>query len=342
MPTTDPPPDDDPGDLPLVTESARVVDVSPLDHNRTDEVARRAADLLVERDRPDLLDRDGDGPPDVDWDGVADLLDDDEGAEQLRHLRERHERPYPSLLSVSVDVDDAVEFLPGQFFALRFDDTPRAYSAANSPADGGIEFCIRRVPDGRLTADLFEHVEVGDEVTVRGPNGEFVARDPSDRDAALLATGTGVAPLRSIIRYVFQEGEDSFEGEQRDIWLFLGCSWADDLAYHDEFRKLADDHDNFHFVPTLTRESYLTDWDGETDYVQQAFVKYLADDADADLSEELAPYREESPNTDIEARIDPESLDVYACGVSAMVEQLVDAVTDVGVPDEFVSAEGYG
>lgn len=335
---------DDPEALSLLTESARVVDVSALDHNRTSEVRRATASVLEDLGRPDLVtDED---TPHVQWKAVTELLDDAADrplVEKLDYLSDRYHRPFPSVLSIHLREDvEPIDFVPGQYLTIRFHDTPRPYSVASSPNGEELAFCIRRVPGGRLTTDLFERLDPGDEVTVRGPNGDFVMADPSPRDVAFLATGTGVAPLRSMIKYLFEEGEDVHVGERRDVWLFLGCSWKDDLPYREEFRTLARALENFHFVPTLSRESYISNWQGETAYVQQTFVKYLEDDVDADLAEPLSTFRDESPNTDVEARIDPTNLEVYACGVSAMVRELVDAACQVGVPEEHVQGEGYG
>lgn len=334
---------DDPGELPLITESGRVDAVEALDDDRTDEVRRAAAQLLDELDSEDLFE--DDDPPAIDWDGVDALLDQADGPleEKLSYLQDRYERAYPSLLSVQLHgIEEPMDFIPGQYITIRFHDTPRPYSVASSPNEDELAFCMRRVPGGRLTSDLFEDLDPGDEVTIRGPNGDFVMEDPSSRDIAFLATGTGVAPLRSMIQYTFEQDRDVHNGEDRDIWLFLGSSWRDDVPYRAFFRDLADDRDNFHFVPTLSREEYLTDWDGETAYAQQTFMKYLADGVEADVSEPLADYLDDEPATGIEARIDPSNLEVYACGVTAMVQTLVGAVRQVGVPDQHVQGEGYG
>lgn len=335
---------DDPEDLTLVTESARVGDVTAVDHNRAGELRRTIATVLHGLDQEALVD-DSD-PPHVDFDGVETVLDETENGElatKLGHLTDRYHRAYPSLLSLRLrEEDEPLDFVPGQYVTIRFHDTPRPYSVASSPNRNYLEFCLRRVPGGRLTADLFETLESGDEVAIRGPNGDFVMEDTSSRDLAFLATGTGVAPLKSMIQYTFEEGRDVYEDETREVWLFLGCSWEDDLPYRAYFRNLANEHAHFHFVPTLSREEYLTDWDGETAYVQQTVMKYLVDDVQADVSDPLAGYLDEEPNTGIESRIEPANLEVYACGVSAMVETLVDAVQQVGVPDEHVQGEGYG
>lgn len=341
----------DPEELPLVTESARVVDVAALDENRTEEIRPVAARLLGELGRGDLVT--DETPVELDWDGLDALLDDPgdvagtDELENLRYLAERYHRAYPSLLSIELRAEDEpIDFVPGQYVTIRFHDTPRPYSVASAPNDDTLEFCLRRVPGGRLTSDLFVNVEPGEEVVVRGPNGDFVLEDPSERDVAFVATGTGVAPLRSMIQYLFEEGRDVYDGDPRDVWLFFGCSWRDDLPYHDWFTELDEARDNFHYVPTLSRETYLSDWDGETNYVQETFVRYLVADADAvaepDLDDDLGGVRAESPATDIDARIDPANLELYACGLSAMMERLVNVVARVGVADEHVHGESYG
>ena len=332
--------------LPLVTDTAEVTAVEPVDHNRTTEVEERAATLIRDANQSDLVSRDDEGDPTVDWEGVRLLIEGAEGrrAAKLSTLAGRYDRSYPSLVRIRFTVDDPdFDFVPGQYATIRFQGTPRPYSVASSPNDDEVELCIRRVPDGELTSELFEDVAVGDTLTVRGPNGEFVPNEPSGRDVAMLATGTGVAPLHSMVRYAFEEGRDSFEGAERDYWLFLGAGWKDDLAYREVFESLEAEHDNFHFVPTLSRESLLSEWDGETEYVQRTFVKYLDSEAvdDDDLGR-FARYRKSEPAYDIDARIDPKNLEVYACGVTAMVNGITETAKTIGVPAEHIDGEGFG
>jgi NAD(P)H-flavin reductase len=348
--------------LPLVSDSASVTEVKSLDHNRVEEILSSVSILL--REEPDVddsvvEDREGDEHPEsgwlepfekseggneLDWDALRDLLEGvgDPIREKVEVLLERYERPYPGLLRIRIDED--LDFSPGQYVTMRYEQTPRPYSIVSSPNEEELELCLRRVPEGTLTTDLFEELSKGETVSLRGPNGDFLLEEPSDRDMIFLATGTGVAPLKSMIEYTFEEGYDSYDGEQRDLWLFLGSSWEDDLPYRERFSELDEQHDNFHFVPTLSRESYLSDWDGETDYVQYALMKYIDEECvtDTDLDENVAEYLAEEPAYDIEARLDPDSMEVYACGINAMVFPLVSTVSDLGVPEQHINSEGYG
>ena len=342
--------------LPLVTESAVVTEVEAMDENRTEAVEAALAAMFERNGVADWYRDPGREDDqrlqgsDVDWEGVEARAREagfpDADLDALSDLVARHERPYPSLLRVRVALDDdvAFDFAPGQYATVTFDGHPRPYSIASSPTAEELEFCIRRVPGGTLTSDVFQYLEVGDAVTIRGPNGEMVLDDPSERDLAFLATGTGVAPFKSMLDYLYAPDRHVVDGHERDVWLFLGAAYEDDLAYRDAIRALDREHDGFHFVPTLTRERHLGEWDGEREYVQRVLLRYVADDAvDANaLPEGLREYATADPVLDVEARIDPGHVDVYACGISAMVEQLVDATRAIGVPTDRTQFEGFG
>lgn len=334
-------------ELPLVTESATVTLHEAMDRGRNDEVLPALRALLAGVGDESWL-ADVKSGADYDWDALDRRLADggasDATRETVRTLGDRIDRPYPSLLRLRVDPETDLDFAPGQYVALRAEDTPRAYSIASPPSENELEFAIRRVPGGRLTSELFTDVDVGDPVVVRGPNGDMVLRNPSPGDIVFLATGTGVAPFKSMIDHLFEQGYDEHGGRRRQVWLFLGCGWADDLPYRKTFRALDRERANFHFVPTLTREPLLTDWDGETEYVQQVFVKYLVDGAlsGVELPNTLEPFRGESPVPALDTRIDPADTNVYACGVTAMVQTLVRAARAVGVPDDRMEYEGFG
>ncbi|WP_436909717.1 ferredoxin--NADP reductase [Halosimplex marinum] len=330
-------------ELPLVTESATVVEREAMDRDRTEEV-RRAVDHWFEREG--LADRYESVSDYDDWEQlVAELRSDGYSrfARRCATLLERYERPHPMLVRIALEPDDTFEYLAGQYVGLRYCGESRAYSLASSPTRDAVEICVRRVPGGDLSPRLCRDLQVGDEVTMRGPRGELVLDGPSTRDLVFMATGTGVAPLKGMIDYVFDTGADVVDGDRRDVWLFLGAAWEDDLPYREAFRAYDREHEHFHFVPCLSRESYLSEWTGETDYVQHAFVKHVDESAVTEpLGRELEGWLDEAPASGVDARIDPGNAEVYACGINVMVNSLVDAAESVGVPGQYIEAEGFG
>ncbi|WP_435076258.1 ferredoxin--NADP reductase [Halococcus sp. AFM35] len=342
-------------DAEIENQPAVVTERAAMDRQRIDEIGN-----VLDADRETLVERTPlDDPPGtvVDdheaWDEAIDELAAtgatsmaDAMATKVDTLRERAEREYPSLLRLRFRPEEPFEFVPGQYARISYEEEePRVYSIASSPNRDEIELCIRRVPGGELTPDLCDSTAEGDELFVRGPYGdEFMLQDPSDRDLVFVATGTGAAPFKSMIEYTLEEGRDEFEGRERDVWLVVGSSWKDDLPYREEFRELADENSNFHPVFTCSREEYLGDWDGETEYVQHTLLKYLDPDCvDTDsLPPDIAEFVGSETKTDIDARIDPENAEVYVCGIGEMCESVREVIEPLGVPDLYYEEESYG
>jgi ferredoxin-NADP reductase len=326
----------------LVSKSATVTDVEVMDQDRRAEIRKKVIGLGSRYGfREEVTDR---GP--IDWESVFEeaTRTDRTLAPQIGALRDRFERAHPALVRITLETDEPVGHAAGQYVSIRFGNRTRAYSVASSPTRDETELCVRRVPDGRLSPRLCEELSVGDQVTVRGPNGHLLLEDVSNRDMMFLATGTGVAPMKSMIDYTFEQGRDEYRGKPRDVWLFLGAAWKDDLPYHDAFVELAATHDNFHYVPCLSRESWLTAWDGETEYIQDALLKYVDERGleDAVFGRHMAEMLADRPTTTVDSRLDPHELEVYACGINAMVYSLETAIQRLGVSERHVHCEGFG
>lgn len=160
-------------------------------------------------------------------------------------------------------------FKPGQFVTL---DLPiheqrnkrwRSYSIASMP-DGTnvIELLIVFLEGGAGTNYFFNEVEVGTELTIRGPQGVFVLPEDLDRDLFLICTGTGIAPFRSMLHYI-----DQFQVPHNNIHLIFGCRTKKDLLYHHEMKELEKRIPGFIYHATLSREN----WEGHHGYVHNIY-----------------------------------------------------------------------
>ena len=144
----------------------------------------------------------------------------------------------------------------------------RAYSVASPPHEMfSLELCIQHV-EGGIASTYFWKLKEGDMVSISGPHGNFLLKEPMDYDPVFMATGTGVAPLRAMIKHVIHV---SFA---RDIWLFFGTRYEHSLLYESEFRSIANARRNFHYIPTVSRPK---DWRGETGHIQETFRKHMSD-----------------------------------------------------------------
>ena len=159
-------------------------------------------------------------------------------------------------------------FVPGQWLSLKTDkpdgeEITRAYSIASPPGDDNrFALCLNRVQDGFMSNFLCDMKE-GEEIRCQGPFGDFILRPPL-RDTIFIATGTGIAPFRSMLRWLLA---DPARHQDKQFWLLFGNRTTEDIYYHDEFLRLAEGHLNFHYLPTLSRGG--PEWQGLRGYVQE-------------------------------------------------------------------------
>lgn len=328
--------------LPLVSDSATVTEVEALDTDRTEEIHDRLDGLADEQEELQRVTR----GTRIDWDEAFAIAAELSPAlvSQIGALHERFEREHPALVRITFETDEPFDFVAGQFVTVRYRGRSRPYSLASPPTRDEGELCVRRVPAGNLSPLLCDGLERGDELTLRGPNGHMHLADPSTRDVGFFATGTGIAPLKSMVDYLFETGRDQYQGSPRDVWCFLGAAWADDLPYHDAFRDLHRRRENFHYVPCVSREPWLGKWNGETEYVQDALLKYVDEGSldQAAFGRHMARYLRQAPAIETAARIDPHQFEVYACGLNGMVFGLETTVKRLGVRSNHIHGEGYG
>lgn len=106
-------------------------------------------------------------------------------------------------LSPKTKGDCLCVFMPGQYVEILIPGKSwlgRAYSIGNAPRhDGSIELQIRRAPEGRMTEFIFNELKLDDEVTVRGPLGNFTMRSAPETPLAFVAAGTAFAPIKALI-----------------------------------------------------------------------------------------------------------------------------------------------
>jgi ferredoxin-NADP reductase len=159
-------------------------------------------------------------------------------------------------------------FVSGQWLSLRAstpdgEEITRAYSIASPPSDNGrFAFCLNRVQDGFMSNYLCDLNE-GAEITFQGPFGSFILRPPL-KDTVFIATGTGIAPFRSMLHWLLAD-QERHRGQQ--FWLLFGVRYEQDIYYRAEFERLASEHSNVHFLPTLSRGG--PEWNGLRGYVQE-------------------------------------------------------------------------
>lgn len=171
---------------------------------------------------------------------------------------------------------DLFDFKPGQFVTL---DLPihenkhkrwRSYSIASHPnGSNEIELVIVLLEGGAGTTYLFNEIKEGSNLLLRGPLGKFVLPEVLDKDLFLVCTGTGIAPFRSMAKYIHLHNIP-----HKNIYLIYGSRYIKDLLYPGEMGELQAAHPGFYYLPTLSRED-STGWTGRKGYVHTIYEEML-------------------------------------------------------------------
>lgn len=192
-----------------------------------------------------------------------------------------------SVLHLRFPAGTKVKFKAGQYLQVLLEDgSRRSFSMANPPQQSdGVLLHVRHVPGGRFSGWLDGTPAAGEIVRLELPFGDFHLREDSDKPIVFVASGTGFAPIRSIL-------EDAFRRKlfDRPMTLYWGGRRSRDLYQADVAQKWAQQYPHFRFVPVLSEPE--EGWTGRTGFVHLAALQDFPSLA---------------------------GCEVYACGVPAMI-----------------------
>jgi len=215
------------------------------------------------------------------------------------------------VLYLKLPANERLQFLAGQYieFLLR-DGTRRSFSMANAPHDDELlQLHVRHVPGGQFTDHVFGKMKERDILRFEGPHGTFFLREDSDKPIVLVASGTGFAPIKSVVEHALAEGV------QRPMTLYWGGRRPKDLYLNDLPLKWAAEHPSFHYVPVISDALPEDAWSGRTGFVHRAVMEDFPD---------LSGHQ------------------VYACGVPVMVDSARrDFVAQCGLPEDEFYADSF-
>lgn len=208
--------------------------------------------------------------------------------------------------------------------------TYRAYSMANSPAEGNIIMLNIRIATppfdkaiggfanvnpGICSSYIFSR-KPGDKVSISGPYGEFFLRD-TNNEMMFIGGGAGMAPMRSHIFNLFHTMHTD-----RKVTFWYGARALQEAPYVDEFNKIQEENPNFHWTLALDKPDPVADKAGvayKPGFVHQViFENYLKNHEN------------------------PEDIEYYLCGPPMMISAVTKMLYDLGVPDENVMYDNFG
>jgi ferredoxin-NADP reductase len=206
----------------------------------------------------------------------------------------------------------------GQHYDLRLTapdgyQAERSYSIASPPEQTGeIELTVELIEEGEVSGYLYEGVEVGDQLELRGPIGGYFVWPAGAPDAPLLLIGggSGVVPLMSMLRHRQRAGL------RNPVVLLFSVRSPDEVIYQQELEDLAQTDPIFTLQLTYTRHA-PANWTGYQRRLDAAM-----------LTEALAHL--------------PGAPQCYICGPTGLVENAATLLQSQGLPDDAIRTERFG
>lgn len=221
----------------------------------------------------------------------------------------------PDVFEMALEPSTSFLFAPGQFISVLIPgagpggrDLRRAYSIASSPdlmpSKNVFELCVKLVEGGPGT-NYLNSVKVGESIKGQVPFGDFVFKPKSGRHVMMVATGTGIAPFRSmVLSKVFRENRPL------STQLLFGARDVQDLLYTDELKTLLGEG----LIQVLSRPS--SRWNGMSGRVTDWLKNH-------------------------ESKIDWMNTEFYLCGNGAMITEVKSILSDRGVEKTSIHQEVY-
>ena len=213
--------------------------------------------------------------------------------------------------------------------AKNTEETMRAYSMANYPAEGDIVMLnvriatppfdratggFQKVPPGVCSSYIFS-LKPGDKVIVSGPFGEFHPILNSDREMLYIGGGAGMAPLRSHILHLLK----TLKITDRKISYWYGARSKNEIFYEPDFRELEKEFPNFSFHIALSDPQPEDNWTGPVGFIHNVIYENYLKDHDA-----------------------PEDIEYYMCGPGPMAKAVEKMLYDLGVPRNMLMFDDFG
>ena len=209
------------------------------------------------------------------------------------------------------------------------EETFRAYSMANYPAEGNIIMLNIRIatpPFDRSTGTWAAGIKPGicssyiftrkpgDKVTLSGPYGDFHIQD-TGREMIYIGGGAGMAPLRSHLMHLFR----TLHTTDRKISYWYGARSRREIFYEEDFRAIERDFPNFKFNIALSDPQPEDNWTGYTGFIHQVLYDHYLKDHEA-----------------------PGDIEYYMCGPGPMSSAVKKMLWDLGVPSEMLMYDDFG
>lgn len=228
------------------------------------------------------------------------------------------EKMAPDVMRVQLQppAGQVLQYAAGQYVdVLLPGNRRRSYSLATRPGEAMLELHIRHMAGGLFTEQLFGKLKARDVLRIEGPFGTFGMHTASDAPAILLASGTGLAPIRALVQQLMATQN------RRPVSLYWGGRILPDLYMHDEcLQWVATLQGQLRYVPVLSESPAEDAWKGRTGFVHQAVMQDHPDLSGHEVYACGAPLMIEAARRDFAARCEMRATSFFADAFVARVD----------------------
>lgn len=206
---------------------------------------------------------------------------------QFRGCITRFEKLTHDIRGIEIEIDRPIKFWAGQYVDISVTTeegatVTRSFSMANTPSESQkLSFIIKKYADGKFSGQLDSgRIAIGAEVDVVGPYGTCFRREGRDGAMILVAAGSGMSPIWSILH------DHLACGEERPVYFFYGARARRDLFHLERIAALTERHPEVTFIPVLSHAEDDASWAGERGFVHErvgARLKALGLDGAGDV-----------------------------------------------------------
>ena len=223
----------------------------------------------------------------------------------------------PKVKSFTLSLPDWMRHRAGQHYDIRLTaedgyQAQRSYSIASEPErEGEVDITVERIKDGEVSTYMHDVLMPGDRIEARGPiGGYFVWEATMTEPLLLIAGGSGVVPLMSMIRH------RAAAGAMTATRLLYSSRNFEDIMFYNELEKLSAENNGLQIFHTLTR-SQPAGWQGYARRIDQNMLKEVAGPMDS-------------------------SVQVFICGPTLLVEAAANTLVKIGIKADQIRTERFG
>ncbi|MEU6851410.1 2Fe-2S iron-sulfur cluster-binding protein [Actinacidiphila alni] len=228
---------------------------------------------------------------------------------RIREIRQETPTTRTLVLEDAAGEAKPFDFRPGQFFTLVTDidghPVRRAYSASSAPGSPRLEVTVKQVDGGQFSTHAHHELRPGDRLAVRGPSGTFHALEQAPEHLVLIAAGSGITPLMSMIRTHLSD-----PASVNRIDLLYSSRSSEEIIFGAELDRMEREHPD-----RLAITHVLTCRDGRLN------------------AEGIRQWASNLPL--------PDSAHYYVCGPEPLMDTVQGVLQELGVPDERLHQERF-